>query len=122
LDEREIQLQLAEANTLLNAGHPKAGLLLAWASIEALLRLVVSREGLPARGSDPAALMRRAASEGLIDQDDYASLSNAFKVRSAIVHGFRPGQGDQSTDAVRLTQSLLRISESLLAELNNPAT
>jgi hypothetical protein len=80
------------------------------------------RTGLPSAGADPAALMRRAASEGLIDHNDYRDLSNAFRWRSAIGHGFLPRQGDQATDVVRVVRTLSRISESLLDELNNPAT
>ena len=64
LDEQSIKRRFDEANWLVENGHPEAALMLAWASIEALLRLIVVREGLASPRTDPAGLLRRAASEG----------------------------------------------------------
>lgn len=117
LDEQSIRHRLDEANWLVENGHLEAALLLAWASIEALLRLIVVREGLPSPRTDPASLLRTAASEGLIGRDEFARLNDVFRLRSAFVHGFRPAPGDYSAEAVTATKALSTISESLLAEL-----
>ncbi len=121
LDEQSIKRRFDEANWLVENGHPEAALMLAWASIEALLRLIAVREGLASPRTDPASLLRSAASEGLIGRDEFARLNDAFRLRSAFVHGFRPAPGDYSREAVAATKALSDISESLLAELRKSA-
>jgi HEPN domain-containing protein len=121
LDEQSIKNRFKEANVLLELGHPEAALLLAWGSVEALLRLLATREGAPSPRTDPAALLRTAASEGLVNKEEFASLNQAFRLRSVLVHGLRPSSIDSAVEANRVTQSLSRISESLLAELRESA-
>jgi HEPN domain-containing protein len=117
LDEQSIRRRFDEANSLVERGHLEAAFMLAWASIEALLRLLLVRDGLAPPRADPASLLRTAASEGLIGREEFARLNDAYRLRSAFVHGFRPSPGDYSREAVAATKALSTISESLLAEL-----
>lgn len=121
LDEDSVRQRLEEARTLLDAGHPEASLVLAWTAIEALLRLLARQEGVAHIRSEPASLLRSAASEGWIGRDDFAVLNEALRVRNMVVHGFRPSPVGQLQDLGSATRALSAITDSLLSELRKSA-
>lgn len=116
LESREIQDRLREANLLGQAGHHEAALLLAWATVEALMWRV-SRDQAPKGRSDTWKLMRELVSDGLLDRGRYQELIDLFRLRSAVAHGLEPSQGiprDQLDHAVAV---LTATAEELMTEL-----
>jgi hypothetical protein len=118
LDEKSIRHGLAEASSLLNSGHLEAALMIAWAATEAILRLIVARHELPVDRYDPATLIRSLVSEGYIGEDAFRQLNDAFRLRSALAHGFRPSRKESAAEAKQATQALSRLSQTLLGELS----
>lgn len=113
-DAAEIRQRLEEAHALQAAGHTEAALMLAWAAAEAALRLLAERESIPLRRPDTGTLLRELASEGVVDRDRFRQLSDYWRQRSAVAHGFRTqavGRPEEMRDALRrfteLTSELL---------------
>jgi hypothetical protein len=108
LNRDAIVARLETANELRRAGSQDAAFLLMWASIEALLRQIATREGLPLERLPSSALLKELFSLGLLSRDDLDVAQRAFAVRNALVHGFEAAGLDQMSEAVaRLAQQLL---------------
>src|SRR5919108_1290944 len=112
LNRDAIANRLKTANELRRAGSKDAAFLLLWVSIEALLRQITAREGLPLERMPSSALLKELFSLGLLSRDDFDVAQRAFAVRSALVHGFEATGLDQMTEAVA------RLAQHLLAELD----
>ena len=112
LNRDAIATRLETANELRRAGSKDAVFLLMWTSIEALLRQITAREGLPLERMPSSALLKELFSLGLLSRDDFDVAQRAFAVRSALVHGFEATGLDQMTEAVA------RLAQHLLAELD----
>jgi hypothetical protein len=112
LNRDAIATRLETANELRRAGSKDAVFLLMWTSIEALLRQITAREGLPLERMPSSALLKELFSLGLLSRDDLDVAQRAFAVRSALVHGFEATGLDQMTEAVA------RLAQHLLAELD----
>ena len=112
LNRDAIATRLETANELRRAGSKDAAFLLMWTSIEALLRQITAREGLPLERMPSSALLKELFSLGLLSRDDLDVAQRAFAVRSALVHGFEATGLDQMTEAVA------RLAQHLLAELD----
>lgn len=118
LDEEAIRRLLDEAITLAQSGHATAALMLAWSATEGIVRLLVTRHGLPVDRDDPSTLIRSLASEGYLSDDDFHILNETYRLRSAVAHGRVAVVGSASADdAVNATQALARLSAGLLSEL-----
>jgi hypothetical protein len=95
-DEREPSTEqivgmFDEATRVVDAGSPGAGLLLAWAGLEAVLRRAALQAGLQGRiGVQPNILARELFAAGKLDTDDAAFLEQMRQTRTAIVHGLAP--------------------------------
>jgi REase_AHJR-like len=112
LNRDAIATRLETANELRRAGSTDAAFLLMWTSIEALLRQIATREGLPLERMPSSALLKELFSLGLLSRDDLNVAQRAFAVRNALVHGFEATGLDQMTEAVA------RLAQQLLAELD----
>jgi hypothetical protein len=115
LNRDAIANRLKTANELRRAGSKDAAFLLLWVSIEALLRQIATREGLPLERMPSSALLKELFSLGILSRDDLEMAQRAFAVRSALVHGFEATGLDQMTEAVA------RLAQQLLAELDQHA-
>jgi hypothetical protein len=95
-DEREpsksqIDEMLQEAVSLAAAGAVRAGFVMAWSGLEAVLRQVAMRRGLQARiGVQPTIIMRELYSARILNPEEMAVLEEARQVRTGIVHGLAP--------------------------------
>ncbi|HVG07938.1 MAG TPA: hypothetical protein VNM67_09545 [Thermoanaerobaculia bacterium] len=107
LDSPEVEQHLAHARGLLEAGQPEAALLLAWAAVEARLRVLAKQEEIPLPRPGTLTLLRQLVSLGIIDREQHRVLSDAFKARSAVAHGFKPQSGIESN-----VRSLLELSKT----------
>jgi uncharacterized protein YutE (UPF0331/DUF86 family) len=112
LDRQAIADRLERANELRRAGIKDAAFFLFWVSIEALLRQLATREGLPLERIPSSALLKELFSLGILSRDDLEMAQRAFAVRNALVHGFEATELDQTTEAVA------RLAQQLLAELD----
>lgn len=110
LSDPEVEQHLRQARLLLQSGQREAALLLAWAAIEGQLRALAKREEIPLPRPDTLTLLRQLVSLGLIDRDHYGTLTEAFRARSAVAHGFRPEGDIDST-----VRALLELSNDLRA-------
>jgi hypothetical protein len=115
LNRDAIANRLETAHELRRAGSKDAAFLLLWVSIEALLRQIATREGLPLERMPSSALLKELFSLGILSRDDLETAQHAFAVRSALVHGFEATGLDQMTEAVA------RLAQQLLAELDQHA-
>lgn len=115
LEESEIRHRLIEAETLAGSGHFEAALMLAWAAAEGAMRIIASRERLPLRRSDTLTLLRGLASEGLVNRSHFRQLTDLFRWRSALAHGFRsePSVPDEKSRAA--LSALSALTRELLA-------
>jgi Holliday junction resolvase len=117
MTQEEIQRGLEEARTLEKTGHPEAALLLAWAAIEASLRLLSYREGISLGRPDTGTLLRNLASEGLLDRDTFQRLNDLFKLRSVLAHGFVRDLREEAADTSRMLRDIWSLSNTLQNEL-----
>ena len=90
LSPPEVEQHLRYVNHLLGSGHKEAAILLAWGS-----RRRKAAGARPPRGNPAAAPRHSHASPatgslGLVDREQYRTLTDAYKARSAVAHGFRP--------------------------------
>lgn len=108
LSDQEVEQLLRHADGLLDSGHREAALLLAWASIEGQLRSLAKQEEVSLPRPDTLTLLRQLVSLGLVDREQHGILTQAFRVRSAVAHGFR-AEGDIDSAA----RALLELSRDL---------
>lgn len=100
---------LDEVDRLLAGGHDKAALLLAWAVLEALGRVLI--ESRFRKPQTPKRLIEVMAAEGLLTPDEADFFRTLYPVRNALVHGGLSVEVDR-TDV----ENLLVIMKSVLAE------
>jgi hypothetical protein len=89
LDQKDIVERLGRANELLKMGATDAAFLLLWVWVEALLRHLATREGLPLERVPSSSLMKELFSLGILSRSEYDVAQRAFDVRNTLVHGFR---------------------------------
>jgi Holliday junction resolvase len=90
MDASKVRELLREAQALADATHYKGALLLAWAAVEAAMRLAAQQQAIDPRRPDTWTLMRELVSNGTLDRESYQQLSDFFRLRSALAHGFDP--------------------------------
>jgi hypothetical protein len=116
LNRQAIADRLEQAKELLRTGTKDAAFLLLWVSIEALLRQLAIREGLPLERIPSSTLLKELFSLGILSRDDVEMAQRALAVRNALVHGFEATGLDQTTE------ELVRLAHQLLAELDPHVT
>jgi hypothetical protein len=110
LSPTEVEQHLRYVSQLLGSGHQEAAILLAWAAVEGKLRELARHEEIPLPRPDTLTLLRQLVSLGLVDPGQYRTLTDAYKARSAVAHGFRP-----QTELEPAIHALLGLSEELEA-------
>src|SRR5262245_28487199 len=112
LNREKIVERLQEAEELLQRGVKEAAFVLLWVSIEALLRHIASREGLPLERVPSSALLKELFSLGLLSRNGLDITSRAFSVRNSLVHGFEAPELDA------ILGELTILAQELLAEFD----
>ena len=112
----QIERTLAEAAWLKSNGFLEASTLLYWAGVEAAMRLAAKRYGIDMPRPDTWSLMRELVSNGVLPRDLYQRLSNSFRVRSAVAHGFESREQDLEDSISALHQT----AQALLFDPEHP--
>jgi uncharacterized protein YutE (UPF0331/DUF86 family) len=112
LDRQEIVDRLGRANELLKTGATDAAFLLMWVSVEALLRHIATREGLPLERVPSSSLMKELFSLGILSRSELEVAQRAFSVRNALVHGFATTRLDETS------RELAQFAQKFLLELD----
>src|SRR6266545_3710897 len=112
LDRQEIADRLGRANELLRTGATDAAFLLMWVAVEALLRHIATREGLPLERVPSSSFMKELFSLGLLSRPELDVAQRAFSVRNALVHGFATTGLDEAA------RELAQLAQQLLSELD----
>jgi hypothetical protein len=112
LDRKEIADRLGRANELLKTGATDAAFLLTWGSVEALLRHIATREGLPLERVPSSSLMKELFSLGILSRSELDVAQCAFSIRNVLVHGFETTGLDESA------RELAQLAQQLLSELD----
>jgi hypothetical protein len=120
-DESAIRELLKEADAISQLNMPAAALMSAWAATEGAVRLLLIRSDIRVDRGDTATLVRTLASEGLITDDDFRLLNDAYRFRSAIAHGRQPVRDEVASRAQRTTQDLVQFASRILTELRSAA-
>ena len=108
LDREKIVERLQEGEELLKRGVKDAAFILLWLSVEALLRHMAAREGLPLERLPSSALLKELFSLGLLSRHGLDVALRAFAVRNSLVHGFEaPGLDAILEELTLLVQELL---------------
>ncbi len=109
LNKQGIAEATEKVRELLGSNHLEAALLLAWATVEAALRLLAEKEQVPLQRSDAAYLLKQLATYAAISADEYNRLMGAMRSRNTVAHGFKVEGLDSSS-----VQELLSILDRLL--------
>jgi REase_AHJR-like len=112
LDRQEIVDRLGRANELLKTGATDAAFLLMWVAVEALLRHIATREGLPLERVPSSSLMKELFSLGILSRSELEVAQRAFSVRNALIHGFATARLDETS------RELAQFAQKLLLELD----
>ena len=112
LDRKRIADRLTSADELLKAGATDAAFLMMWTAVEALLRHIATREGLPLERVPSSALMKEMFSLGILSRHDLDIAQRAFSVRNSLVHGF------ETTRLGETAGELAQLARQLLSELD----
>jgi REase_AHJR-like len=112
LDRQAIVDRLGRANELLKTGATDAAFLLMWVAVEALLRHIATREGLPLERVPSSSLMKELFSLGILSRSELDVAQRAFSVRNALVHGFATTRLDETS------RELAQFAQKLLLELD----
>ena len=114
-DDREptaeqILEMLQEADSTMQSGAYRAGLLMAWAGLEATLRRIARRQipNIKAR-VQPSILIRHLFAAGQLTPDEHRDLEQIRQLRTEVAHGLSPRAfGRDSITKIRaLTERLL---------------
>jgi hypothetical protein len=88
LGEAEVMALLDESVELRQRNLIQAAVLIGWAGLEAAMRRAAQANALEARRADPGALLRELVSNGIVDRERFRDLSEVYRARSAVAHGF----------------------------------
>lgn len=113
LQESEIKSRLEKVRQL-SEQHPESSILLAWAIVEATLRLVAEREQLSLSRVDPLYLIKLLTTEGIVSKSQYKLLTNSYSLRNSVGHGFKTIEINQD-----IVNKLINLIEDLLGDLYN---
>jgi hypothetical protein len=110
LTRQEIVTRLGAARDLAQQRQDDAALLLAWAAIEATLRLVAQQQRITLEEEQPAYLIKRLYTLGALSRPEYDVLQHGLEMRNTIAHGFRPARMESSLvgDLADLAEQLLQ--------------
>ncbi len=116
LDKADVAKMVEELQELSKSDHSQASLLLAWATAEAVLRLLAQKEGISLRRHEPMYLLKQLATYAVISREEYDSLVRIMKVRNALAHGFKTDEFEP-----KLAQKLIEMIQRLLQSIPDPS-
>ena len=105
----KILQRIEEAERSLQVGLPEAAFLLAWSASEAVVRDLLTAQGVSSTGiTSPGYVLDQGIFHGVISREEHDALTRMRKYRNAIVHGF--GTDDFSDELVTgLIETIRRI-------------
>lgn len=109
LGQPEILARIRATRQLTNERRDEAAILLAWSTVEAALRLVAEQQNVALENNQPAYVIKKLYSLGILSHEDYEALQQGYRARSIIVHGFRLPEPEPS-----LAETLTSKVEELL--------
>lgn len=109
LTRQEIVARLGAARDLAQQRQDEAAVLLAWSAVEAALRLVAQQQRITLETEQPAYVIKRLYTLGVLSRHEYDLLQSGLDMRNTIVHGFRPSRAESA-----LVDSLVNLVEQLL--------
>ena len=81
--------RIEEAERSLQAELPEAAFLLAWSASEAVIRELLTAQGVSSKSiTSPGYVLDQGVYHGVVSRNDYDALTRMRKYRNAIVHGF----------------------------------
>ncbi|HZV06655.1 MAG TPA: hypothetical protein VE999_16360 [Gemmataceae bacterium] len=87
---------LENAERTAQVGDHATSFILAWASLEAVMRRVARAEGMDLQNISPFFLLRTLYSNGLLDREEFDRLNDFLRLRNAVVHGLEPPSIDSA--------------------------
>lgn len=84
----ELSRRLTKAKRLVSRGDYEAAISTAWSAAEGLLRLIGKDENIILDRQSSSYVIKKVYSLGLIDNASYQELSNVYKMRNSVIHGF----------------------------------
>jgi uncharacterized protein YutE (UPF0331/DUF86 family) len=109
----EIASGITEVRSLDETGHERAALVMGWATLEAIARLVVDRHGIgPATSLSPIQAVQVLIQEGYLDDDDGRRLRSLAQIRNEVVHGGL-GVAISHQDVIELIEDLEAMAGAL---------
>ncbi len=116
LSRDEMKARLAASRQLADDGLLDSALVVAWSTLEAVLRETSRAEGLSLPNQGPGPLITALYTEGSLDLEDYETLMQLLPARNQAVHGFRVEKMDRS-----LVEQVQSITSRLLAQKSRAA-
>lgn len=109
----EVITGINEARALDAMGQERAALVMAWAALEAVARLVMSQADIDsAKPISPIQAVQTLAQEGYLSDEDAAQLRDLARIRNEVVHGGLSVRVSRE-EVGRLIENLESISEKL---------
>lgn len=108
LSRQDISYRLQEAQQLSDKEHGEAALLLAWSAVEALLRYIAYKEGLPGIQPAPEQIAKSLFMYGVLDKEQYQTVKDVIYARNLIGHGYEPKRS-----LPNLVNQVLQVAEQL---------
>lgn len=109
LTRQEIAARLVSTRHLAQQRQDDAALLLVWSAAEAALRLVAEQQRVTLENEQPAYVVKRLYTLGMMSRHDYDLLQRGLEMRNTIAHGFRPPRAEP-----KLVDGLADLVEQLL--------
>jgi uncharacterized protein YutE (UPF0331/DUF86 family) len=109
LEREAIVQRLQDSERLLDAGAVEAAILIAWATSEAAVRLLVTEEGITLDRPLSEVVIKQAVMNGVISREDYEFLEQAMKYRNALAHGYKVSNLDPmlAKELIQTTKHIL---------------
>ncbi|MDB5306811.1 MAG: hypothetical protein JWO38_1013 [Gemmataceae bacterium] len=112
----QIEQILVEAEHVMRISSTRAGLVLAWAGLEAAMRRYAHRVGINGEvGTQPLTMIRELYAKGHFSREDYARLEVSRRLRAAVAHGLPPSSIDPGE-----VHTVIDMARRLLAESEKP--
>jgi hypothetical protein len=109
LGQPEIVARLRAAHQLVRERQDEAAIMLAYAAVEATLRLVASQQRIPLADQEPSYMLKQLYSSGIVSREEYELLEHGQRMRNIISHGFRLPEAQPE-----IAEALIRVVETLL--------
>jgi len=90
LSKEEIIKRLEEISKLKEMDYFDSAYILAWATLEAAIRITIKKDKLNIYNRNPLVLVKNLYSYGILNEYQYRNLENALKIRNSLVHGLKP--------------------------------